>query len=191
VDHYYHEIRNLFRFDYESCCGIESPYPDETVLHYRNFDAELSGSDSMLEDASPQQTVNILLKHLQPGDKVALTTRVHNENLQRLVTALQNRGLQVRVVEGQSAAQDFCFLLKSTKELVGNFQSTFFFWAAVLSRTVSTIRWYTLDSPRVRDRCGGSMAIMKRRFLYNWTNPTLKDRIHQVLLVPENNQTQK
>ena len=189
VDRYFHEIRNLFRFDFGSCCGVESPHPDETVLHYRNFDAALSGSDSMLEDLSPEQTVNTLLKHLQAGDKVALTTRVHDDNLNRLVTALHNKGLQVRVVEGQSAAQDFCFLLKSQKELVGNFQSTFLFWAAILSQSVASIRWYTVDSPRVRDRCGGSMNVIKRRFLYNWTHPALKDRIHQFLIAPENNGT--
>lgn len=189
VNRYLENLRNLFLFDYATCCGNQSPYQDETVLHFRNFRAELADNYSGLEDVSARQTSHILLQHLKVGDKVAITTRIHNDNLQRHVNALRAKGLQVRVIEGQSAAQDFCFLLQSKKELVGNFQSTFFFWAAVLGQA-TTVRFYTLDSPQVRERCGGAMDIMMRRFMYNWTHPDLKDRFHQMLIPIENDELQ-
>ncbi len=181
VNRFLDDIRKLFRFDYDTCCGGQSPYQDETVLHFRNFIAELPGSDSGLEDVSPQQTAHVLLHHLQAGDKVAMTTRIHNEQSQRHVNALRAKGVQVRVIEGQSASQDFCFLLQAKKELVGNFQSTFFFWAAVLGQA-ATVRLYTLDNPRLRERCGWSTHIMMRRFMYNWTHPELMYRFHQILI---------
>lgn len=184
VDQYLDHLRNLFQFDFGSCCGDQSPDEDEVVLHFRNFITELPGSDSGLEDVSPRQTAEVLLQHLGKGDKVAITTRVHNEQLQRYVDALTSRGLQVRVIEGQSGPQDFCFLLQSKKELVGNFQSTFVFWAAMLGHT-QMILLYTRDSPRLRERCGSSLNIMKRRFLYNWTHTDLKDRLKQVIIPVE------
>jgi len=182
VDLFLDELRDLFEFDYASCCGTEAPQDDETVLHYRNFATELSiGSDSALEDVSPSQTVNVLLEHLRPGDKVSITTRTFNEHLQLHLDAMQARGLQVRVIQGQSGMQDFCFLLKAKKELIGNFQSTFFFWACVLGRA-KIARLYTIDSPQRRERCGNSTSIMKRRFLYPWTHPDLKDRLRHLLI---------
>ena len=182
VDRCLDELRELFEFDYDTCCGKELPDDDETVLHFRNFETELIGDDeSGLKDISPSQTADVLLKHLERKDKVAITTRVFNEKLQRHVDALRAKGLQVRIIQGQSGPQDFCFLLKSKKELVGNYQSTFFFWAALLGRA-SNVRLYTSDSPQLRQRYLNSTSVLKRRFLHNWSHPDLRNRLHQLLI---------
>jgi hypothetical protein len=170
VDHYLDDFRKLFVINPECCDQV--PDPDESVLHYRNFATELRQSRG-LEDVSPQQTASVLFGHLKAGDKIAITAREHNERLQAHVDALEARGLQVRVISGQGGIQDFCFLAKAEKELVGNFQSTFAFWAAMLG-TARRARLYTLDSPRLRNRYGPTV---EERFQYNWTHPELKGRV--------------
>lgn len=67
-----------------------------------------------------------------PGEKVAITTRFGGTHVKPYIQALERRGLQARVVEGQSGVQDFCFLLSAQKELVGTRKSTFVQWAAWL-----------------------------------------------------------
>lgn len=187
VDKYLDRMRDLFQFDFDKCCGNHPrPLDDETVLHFRNFATELTNSTSGLEDITPKQTADVLLGHLQPGDKVVITSRFQNERLQDLVMALQAKGLVVRVLEGQTGEQDFCFLLQSKKELVGNFQSTFVFWGALLGNA-RIVRLYTLDNPRLRQRCGPE-DVVRRRFLFNWTHPNLANRV-QLQLIQVDNET--
>ena len=66
--------------------------------------------------------------HLSPGDRVAITTRFHTKDVQQYVTAMESRGLIVRVISGQSDIEDFCFLLHARKELIGNVVSTYVKW---------------------------------------------------------------
>ena len=53
------------------------------------------------------------------GDKVAITSRFVNKAVENIVNSLSARGIKVRVMNGQSPEEDFCFPLKAEKELVG------------------------------------------------------------------------
>ena len=50
---------------------------------------------------------------------------------------------QVRVITGQSATEDFCFLKETSNELIGMRQSSFFHWAAYLGRSPN-VRAYSI-----------------------------------------------
>jgi hypothetical protein len=84
------------------------------------------------EELSPNKTAYELFAHLRPGDKIAITTRFGGKHVEPYVSALNERGLNVRVVDGQSGTEDFCFLMSAQKELVGTSLSTFSRWAAYL-----------------------------------------------------------
>lgn len=146
----------LLPIDSVSCCGDDddhtsnAPYPDETVFHFRNFVTELQGATQELgfEELSPFQTAHELLGHVPPGNKVAITTRFDNEVTQGYVQALKDRGVQVRVMAGQSATQDFCFLSRTQHQLVGGQRSTFFVWAAYLGLAhIDKVLSYSVSPP--------------------------------------------
>jgi hypothetical protein len=128
-----------------------------------------NGDSLGFKELGPKQTANDLLGHLRPGDKVAVVSRFSNKAAQSYVTALVDRGLQVRLVQGQTSEQDFCFLLRAQKELVGVSISTFFYWAACLSNA-SRIISYSLDIPAHWRRRGRVF------FHYNYTHPELSGR---------------
>jgi hypothetical protein len=123
------------------------------------------------EETTPNQTAYVLFNHLKRGDKVAITSRFANDPvLQEHVAALENRGIHVRVIVGNGTSQrrgieDFCFLLGARKELVGNFRSTFAFWAALLG-DAENIDLYTIKSPGLKLRFG---PFIKRFFTGNFT----------------------
>lgn len=122
------------------------------------------------EETTPNQTANLLFGHLKPGDKVAITTRFQDNAYTRAqVRALEARGLKVRVIAGQNAGQDFCFLTMAKKEFVGNVRSTYAMWAAILGN-MQVARLYTVDSRGLRQRYGGNF---RNHLSYNWTNPKL------------------
>jgi hypothetical protein len=95
---------------------------------------------------------------LKSGDKVAITSRFAKDPiLIRYVKALESRGFKVRVVLGSSTAkrqdvEDFCFLQRA-REVIGNFRSTFVFWAALLGYS-ENILLYTIKSPGLKSRFG-------------------------------------
>ena len=186
VDRYYDHFRNeLFSYDFDSCCNpLVAPYPDETVFHYRNFGTELKSPETSrgLQEASPNQTASVLFKDLERGSRIAITSRFNNEHLQAQVDALTERGFKVRVITGQSGIEDFCFLLKANQELVGNFQSTYAFWAAILGQS-HKVKFYTINSKALQKRYGSPMLI-QAKLLYNFTNPKLRNRI-EVQLIDE------
>jgi hypothetical protein len=126
---------------------------------------------------------------LQPGDKVAITSKHSNNDssVQRIVQALEEeRGLKVRVIENQFDFQDFCFLMKAQKELVGMVRSTYVKRASYLS-DAKTIRWYVLDNNPGLLRAGhtlGSSNVLQE-FNYSWTHPDLQSRIRLELYQSE------
>jgi hypothetical protein len=156
------------------------------------------------QDVTPNQTATILFGHLQPGDRVAIATRSilpqyssnsKSENtgttatttssnppnlLVHHIQALEDRGIQVRVITGQSGMQDFCFLAHAQKELIGNVRSTFALWAAILGNS-QVAKLYTVDSPGLRARFGHGHPWLhptnRDRFQFPWTHPELKRRI--------------
>jgi hypothetical protein len=125
---------------------------------------------------------------LKKGDKVVITTRFYDDPiLEEHVNALQSRGIQVRIVGRQNdktkerqGVEDFCFLLRAKKELVGSARSTFALWAAVLGQA-ENIRLYTIKSPALKFRFG---PFIKMFFAgnYTWNLADGQKRLQMVLL---------
>lgn len=123
------------------------------------------------EELSPHKIANELFAHLGKGDKFAFTSRFPPEFTRNYTEALDNRGIQYRVIEGQNNMQDFCFLLSGHKEFGGYTMSSFAVWAAYLGNATVN-RLYSIKSPdRVR-RMGDSYYMH-----YNWTNSNLKETV--------------
>jgi hypothetical protein len=129
------------------------------------------------QELSPNQTAHDLFGHLNPGDKVAIVSRFGIEHVQQYVDALEDRGLQVRLIEGQSGVQDFCFLMRAQKEMVGLAISTYFMWAALLG-DCRTVTAYSVDTEERRYTFGDGHVT------YNFTNPTLAGRFAFPLIAP-------
>jgi hypothetical protein len=165
LDRFKDDFRQFFAFDEEACCA-RRPEPDENVFHFRNFRHELMGATDNLgfTELGPQQTARELFGHLSPGDKVAVLSRFKNNDVQKYIEALEARGVQVRLISGQTPFQDFCFLKSTERELVGSEISTFFQWAAYLGD--SEVRSYFVQS---NERAGKSSG-------YEWQDPILKER---------------
>lgn len=58
--------------------------------------------------------------------------------------ALQAKGIQIRLIDNQTGVQDFCFMTKAQKELVGKEFSTFMRWSSLLGNATLS-RLYSLD----------------------------------------------
>lgn len=173
IDKYFQYFKTKFRIK-ESCCGDIRPFEDESVFHFRNFKTEMPNAKyTTLQEVSPDQAADTLFGHLQKGDKLAITTRFHNELVQEYERTLTARGIQVRIIQGNTGIQDFCFLLNAKKELIGNFQSTYVFWAAILGKSQKAVL-YTLNTPSLQNRYGQTI---NDRFLYQWENQELRRRI--------------
>mmetsp|Transcript_46526 Transcript_46526/g.55954 ORF Transcript_46526/g.55954 Transcript_46526/m.55954 type:complete len:394 (+) Transcript_46526:154-1335(+) len=170
LDRYYGNIKKLFAFDNACCKAV--PEPDESVFHVRNFIAEQPKRGLRLgfEELSPNKTALELFSHLKAGDKIAITSRM-NDKVGDYVKSLTARGLVVRVIKGQSPLEDFCFLLKAQKELVGPSKSTFAAWAGVLG-DAEIVRLYSIDSTHTRKNMGDDFFSN-----YNYTNEKLRSRV--------------
>jgi hypothetical protein len=180
LDRYRQRLVDWLAFDYQACCPSDLPRPDESVFHFRNFVTELKGATITLgfDELSPKQTAYELLGHLKPGNKVAITTRFDNDVTQQYVKAMTDRALQVRVMAGHSTTQDFCFLTKAQKELIGGQRSSFFAWAAYLGihtngdgGGIQKVRSYSVSPPATTASSKHGM-----RSPYEWKDPLLKER---------------
>lgn len=189
LDKYREKLIDWLVFDDDTCCPSDLPHPEESVFHFRNFLTELQAVTTSLgfEELSPERTAQDLFGHLRRGDKVAITTRFDNDLTQHYVQAMVNKGLQVRVMAGHSTTQDFCFMTKARKELVGGQRSSFFAWAAYLgivdnkgmvdadgnSGGIQKVRSYSVLSSTFAT---ASKSIHGMRLPYEWTNPVLKEK---------------
>jgi hypothetical protein len=115
---------------------------------------------------SPFKITNELFRDKVSGEKIAIVTRIKDSVVSEIVQLLTGRGLQVRVITGQSGVQDWCFMKHAQKELVGSGISTFFKWAAFLGNATST-RLYMLDSPRFRQRRSMGNTLTEAAHLIN------------------------
>jgi hypothetical protein len=161
------------------------------VQHFRNFVTEVGRRGVNLygefQESSPNQTASQLFGHLQPGEKVAITSRYLNDLTLDYVRALEQRGLQGRVISNnQTGLEDFCFLKRAQKEMVGSSMSTFARWAAILGNA-QRVQLYVTDAP-------GMWMKKKRKFSkpissillddnFTWTNPKVLSRI-QLPIIP-------
>lgn len=134
-------FRNLFQFDMDNpkCCNPQiSPYANETVFHFRNFKKEMPRRYKSLgfAEIDANETFQELFSDAKLQDHVAIVTRFDNdEETKNIANVLKSNGLRVRIIGGQSGEQDFCFLLKSKKKIVGSVRSTFFIWAGLLGNS--------------------------------------------------------
>jgi hypothetical protein len=112
-----------------------------------------------------------------------MTTVKRDNTTLEYVEAFRKRGLQVRVVSGQSRVQGFCFLKKAQKELVGSAVSTFVRWAAFLG-DAKRVQLYILDSRKMRsiDTKKPLLAELKQ---FKWSNPILESRVQFRFLMTE------
>ena len=143
VDRYHEQIREFLNFNTSACCMLK-PEPDETVIHIRGFATEMKKKKKVepkYTEVNATTMANEVLKHLKKGDKVALLSRFA-ETLEPYKNALEERDLKVRIIAGQSVMSDFCFLMSTTKELVGMISSTYVFWASLLSYSVQKVTLY-------------------------------------------------
>jgi len=68
----------------------------------------------------------------------------------------------------QNRIQDFCFLMKTTKELVAQHSSTFAFWAGILSESLEKLSLYRVKDP----------LYTQSPHYYDWKHPRLKNLIN-------------
>ncbi|KAL3935363.1 MAG: hypothetical protein SGBAC_009107 [Bacillariaceae sp.] len=170
LDRMYERYREFFQLDEEAICK-QVPDPDESVLHLRNFLVEMPkrGKKLGFEQLGPNVTASRIFKDYQPGDKVAIVSRFPDK-IEEFINALKDqKGIQARYIEGQTGNQDFCFLLKAQKEMIGQRVSTFVSWAGILGNT-KKVRLYSVDSLETRTR---SVHFFNETF----ENEDLKQRI--------------
>jgi hypothetical protein len=149
--------------------------------HLRNFKTEVNPETAAkrgFRELGPNQTARDLLGHLRQGDKVAVVSRFTNEEVDKYLVAMRARGLRVRLIKGQTSRQDFCFLRSAQKEMVGVSMSTYFYWAARLSRARRVIT-YSLELPSARSRRASPW------YLPNYTHPGLAGRHVFRLFTPD------
>ena len=117
------------------------------VQHYRNFVTEMPKRGIALgfEELSPRMISEELLCNLTAGDKVATTSRFVNKPVEDIVGLLSARGIKVRLISGQLPEEDFCFLKKAEKELIGIEKSSYMMWAGILG-DAALVRLYSVDS---------------------------------------------
>jgi hypothetical protein len=178
VDQYYEPIKDWFEFDFDACCTEAQPDPDEVVFHLRNFRAEMRERNYLergYEELTPRQLALELLGHLTNGTHVAIASR-GDAYVQPFMDALTNRGLLVRrTPPNHTGVQDFCFLLKTKRELVGTMRSTYTRWAALLGQA-QKVQLYSIDSEWTR-RAHGSEDEFPTNLHYPWKRPGLQSRI--------------
>lgn len=157
----YNDARQWLSFDEATCCK-ETPYPDEVVFHFRNFNHELKreGPDKYAE-VSPTSLANYALRDHLPGTRVAILSRFHT-GLEPYVDALESKNFSVRVIANQTGVEDFCFMMKATRELVGFHWTTYFRWASFLSNA-TMVRFYRIDQSPTRK---SSLPPVKR--VHSW-----------------------
>jgi hypothetical protein len=136
--------------------------------HFRNFVTEGAriGNRLNFKELAPDQVANELFAHLNPGDKVAITSRYPDDFRTRMIVeAFEKRNIRVRVAGPRSGVADFCFLMHAQKELVGTAKSSFLIWAGLLGNATK-VRAYTA-------MMSTGNSIFNH---YNYTHPELKSR---------------
>ena len=118
-------------------------------------------------ELNPDRTANELFHDLQPGDRVAITTRFNNNLTQEYVRAFEARNVTARVVLDQEAYQDFCFLKRAQRQLAAPAMSTFAIFAGMLANNRS------LPVHKYAMRFKG----WPKRYDINWTHPELRERM--------------
>jgi hypothetical protein len=138
------------------------------------------------QELSPYKIAHELFANLNAGDKIAIAGRFVSMELndglksnsssvvRDIVSALESRGLVVRLVDNGGPMEDFCFLKHAQKELVGMVMSTYVTVASFLGNANMT-RLYVVDSPLMR-KAHGTDNIAERFFPPRFTNFRIQTR---------------
>lgn len=192
VNEFYDDIRKTFVFNEQQCCGEtlnQPPNFDETVLHLRNYATEIRKQRIRLahgfEELDSERLSSEVLGHLKGGDKIALAGRnlksdakKNSTEVYRIVSALEAKNLTVRYTPGTSGAEDFCFLTRTKKELIGTPVSTYLELAAFLAGpSLELTRLYQYVPSQVSEGYGSKLESFRKSVGANWTNPELRSRI--------------
>jgi hypothetical protein len=171
-DRYFERLKDLFEFETNNpdCCKTRVD-PDESVFHFRNFIGEMRKAWRLgFEESSANKTANELFGNLNAGDKIAITSRFPDKGVQEYVDQFKERGIEARVISGQSPEHDFCFLMSAEKEMAGMAMSTYSIWAGYLGNA-SSVKMYSVQSPSRVSRFGDTWHIN-----CNLTNPEMQRR---------------
>lgn len=168
LDRTYDDLRDFFVIHEADNCKAR-PYPNETVVHLRNFIAEMPrrGMELGFEEMNETRMATELLADLEPGQNIAIISRMDN-TIDKYVNMMEVRGLKVRYIRGQNGNQDFCFLAKAQKEIIVTHTSSYAYWAGIIG-DAKKVRLYSLDTPRTR-------ANGRASYTYNYTNLELRKR---------------
>jgi hypothetical protein len=151
------------------------------MKHLRNFRAEMRPRNYLergYEELSPQQAATELLGHLDAGTRIAMTSRGRRDDthVQDYVNALRERGFIVRQAHANNTGvQDFCFLLRTQRELVGTLRSTYTRWAVLLGQA-QRAQLYSIDSAWTRTAHGNDTNFTASLH-YAWKNADLQRKI--------------
>ena len=158
--------------------------------------AKAIGTAAGFMSSSSGQTMT-MVPRLSPGDKVTVLSRIPNKYARAYAERLNDVwGTNATLLSyGQSGLQDFCYMMHTRHELVGNGRSTFLFWAAALGtsggggtggkppdeQVLPNARLYHVDTFGLRKKFPDFWT----RFTYQWTHPDLKKGIHWELYKSE------
>ena len=135
------------------------------------------------EELDPKRIAYELFGNLNAGDKIAIAGRnipqdfkKNNTDVYRLVQELEGRNLTVRFAPGNSPMEDFCFLKRAKKELVGTYKSSFVKLASYLGGpSIKLTRLYQYTTFQSSKSDSGLTEHLKQ--FGNWTHPELLSRI--------------
>jgi hypothetical protein len=135
------------------------------------------------EELDPKKIAYELFGNLNAGDKIAIAGRNvlkdsqrNDTDIYKVVKELEERNLTVRFAPGKSAVEDFCFLKRAKKELVGTYKSSYVKFASYLggpSIKLTRLYQYTTYQSSTSD----SGLTFRLKNFGNWTNPELLSRI--------------
>jgi hypothetical protein len=149
------------------------------IKHLRNLRAEMNPRNYLergYEELSPHQVANELLGHLSTGTRIAMVSRGYDAHVQAYLDALQQRGLVVwQTHANHTRIQDFCFLLRAKRELVGTVRSTYTRWAVLLGQAQHA-QLYSIDSAFTRNAHGNDTNFTASLH-YPWKNSDLQSKI--------------
>ena len=108
LDLTYHGLRDFFVIHEADNCKAR-PHPNETVVHQRNFIAEMPrrGTEMGYEEMNETRMATEILADLEPGQNIAIISRMDN-NIDKYVHMMEQKGLNARYIRGQNGNQDFC-----------------------------------------------------------------------------------
>jgi hypothetical protein len=135
------------------------------------------------EELDPKRIAYELFENLNAGDKIAIAGRNILKDskkkswcIDRLLQELEGRNLTVGFAPGKGSVEDFCFLKRAKKELVGTYKSSFVKMASYLGGpSIKLTRLYQYSTFQSSKSSSGLTAHLEH--LGNWTHPELLSRI--------------